>query len=304
MYNGNPVAIKYRRKQKRWSLFFLALPCMLAVIALYYVPLCGWYLSLIEYRVGANIFTCKFVGLDNFRRLLQTRAFIRALKNTLIFSSAKFVMLIFPGLFAILFNEIESLRYRRIVQTISTLPYFISWVIIYGFVYALFSTEGPVNQLLAIFGTSQSILTDKNKVYLFQSLLYLWKMLGWNSIIYVAAIAGIDQQLYEAASIDGAGYVRRAIHITVPGIMPTFTVLVLLGVADFINNGMDQYYVFQNAMVYNNIESLELYTYKQGIKLMDYSYATTVSILKSCVSLVMLFSANFIAKRVRGQSII
>lgn len=304
MNHTNPVVLKYQGKQKRWSLFFLALPCMLAVIALYYAPLCGWYLSLIEYKVGANILQCKFVGLDIFRKLLQTKAFIRALKNTLIFSSAKFVMLLLPGLFAILFNEIDSLRYRKVVQTISTLPYFISWVIIYGFVYALFSTEGPVNQLLSIFGTSQNLLIDKNRVYLFQSLLYLWKMLGWNSIIYVAAIAGIDQQLYEAASIDGAGYVRRAIHITIPGILPTFTVLVLLGVADFINNGMDQYYVFQNAVVYNNIESLELYTYKQGIKLMDYSYATAVSILKSCVSLIMLFSANFVAKKVRGQSII
>ena len=291
-------------KKKRWDLFFIALPFIIAVLALNYVPIAGWYLSVIEYRVGANIFNCKFVGLDNFVRLLTTKAFIRALKNTLIFSSAKFVMLIFPGLFAILFNEIQHLKFRKFVQTVSTLPYFIGWIIIYGLVYALFSTEGPVNQLLSVFGMSQNLLTDKDSVYTFQSLLYLWKMLGWNSIIYVAAITGIDPQLYEAASIDGAGYFRRALHITIPGILPTFTVLVLLGVADFINNGMDQYYVFQNAIVYNKIESIELYTYKQGLKLMDYSYATAVSILKSCVSLIMLFSANVFAKKVRGQSIV
>lgn len=291
-------------KKKRWDLFFIAFPFILAIIALSYIPLAGWYLSVIEYRVGANILQCKFIGLDNFVRLLNTRAFGRALKNTLIFSSAKFVMLIFPGIFAILFNEIHNIKFRKIVQTVSTLPYFISWIIIYGLVYALFSSEGPVNQLLGIFGVSQSLMTDKDSVYVFQSFLYLWKMLGWNSIIYVAAIAGIDPQMYEAASIDGAGYFSRAIHITVPGILPTFTVLVLMGIADFINNAMDQYYVFQNAIVYNKIESLELYTYKQGLKLMDYSYATAVSILKSFVSLIMLFSANAFAKKVRGQSII
>lgn len=290
--------------RKNWDLFFIALPLMLLVLVFCYVPLAGWYFSLIEYRVGTPILECKFIGLDNFVRLFETKAFVRALNNTLIFSAAKYVMLIFPAIFAILFNEIRNNRFRKIVQTMSTLPYFISWVIIYGLVYALFSTEGPVNRLLAIFGTSQSLMTDKNSVYVFQSILYLWKMLGWNSIIYVAAIAGIDPQLYKAASIDGAGYFRRALHVTIPGIMPTFVVLMLLGVADFINNGMDQYYVFQNSLVYNKIETLELYTYKQGIKLMDYSYATAVSILKSGVSILLLFTTNAFAKKFRGESII
>lgn len=301
---GKTKAQAVAHKKKRWDLFFIALPFIVILVALNYVPIAGWYLSLIEYKLGSNIFDCEFVGLSNFVRLLTTHAYIRALKNTLIFSTVKFAMLVLPGLFAVLFNEIQNNRFRKIVQTISTIPYFISWIIIYGLVYALFSTEGPVNRILAVFGTSQSLLTDKNSVYVFQSALYLWKTLGWNSIIYVAAIAGIDTQLYEAASIDGAGYFKRAIHITIPGLLPTFTVLLLLGVADFINNGMDQYYVFQNAIVYNNIETLELYTYKQGLKLMDYSYATAASILKSVVSLVMLFSANAFAKKVRGQSII
>lgn len=293
-----------KSKHKRWDLFFLTLPFMFAIIVLKYVPLYGWILSVLDYQVGIPFNKCTFVGLSNFNDLFGTKAFYRALSNTLIFSAIKYAFLLLPPTFAILFTEIQNNRFRKIVQTVSTLPYFISWVIIYGIVYALFSTEGPVNQFLAFFGTSQNLMTNENAVYLFQSFLQLWKNLGWNSIIYVAAITGIDSQLYEAASIDGAGYFRQIIHVTVPGIMPTFVVMLLLGMADFLNNGMDQYYVFQNAMIYNNIETLELYTYKQGLKLMDYSYATAISIMKSVVSIILLFGINTFAKKVRGESIV
>ena len=292
------------KKRKRWDLFFLALPFMILVLLFAYIPLAGWYFAFIEYRVGKPILECTFVGFDNFVRLFQTGAFIRALKNTVIYSSAKYIMLICPMIFAILFNEIQNTRFRKVVQTMTTLPHFISWVIVYGLVYALFTTEGHVNQLLAMFGTKQNLLMDRDATYIFQSLLYLWKVLGWNSIIYVAAIAGIDQQLYEAATIDGAGHFRCALHVTLPGILPTFVVLMLLGVADFVNNGLDQYYVFQNAFTYNNLETLEMYTYKQGMKLMDYSYATAVGILKSGVSITLLFVTNAFAKKVRGNAIV
>ena len=299
---NNPLVTN--KERKRWDLFFMALPFMALVILFSYIPLAGWYFAFIEYRVGKPILECTFVGWDNFARLFQTAAFTRALKNTLIYSSIKYCMLVLPAIFAILFNEIQSTRYRKLVQTMTTLPHFISWVIVYGLVYALFTTEGPVNMLLKYFGTSQNLLTNKDATYAFQSALYLWKVLGWNSIIYVAAIAGIDQQLYEAATIDGAGHIGCALHVTLPGILPTFTVLMLLGVADFVSNGMDQYYVFQNAIVYNNLETLEMYTYKQGMKLMDYSFATAVGILKSVVSITLLFVTNWFAKKVRGNSIV
>ena len=293
------------RKRKNWTLFFMALPLMVFVFAMKYVPLLGWYFSLIEYKVGKPIMDCTFVGLDNFRAMFKNPAFFRALTNTFIFSGIKYALLFVPPIFAILFNEIPNLRYRKVVQTMTTLPHFISWVIVYGLAYALFSTEGVVNKaLLALGMRTQSVMTDRNSVYLFQSVLYLWKVLGWNSIIYVAAIAGIDPQLYEAASIDGAGHFKRALHITLPGILPTMLVLLLLGVANIISNGMDQYYLFQNPMNYNKIETLELYTYKQGMKLMDYSYASAVDIMKSLVSLTLLFTTNAIAKKVRGNSIV
>ena len=291
-------------KKKQWSLFFIALPLMIYVFAFRYVPLLGWYFAFIEYRIGTPIMNCDFVGLANFKAMVSNPAFFRALKNTMIFSGIKYALLFLPPVFAIMFNEIQNDRYRKIVQTMTTLPHFISWIIVYGLMWALFSTEGAVNRALSFFGTKQSLLTDRNNVYLFQTCLSVWKGLGWDAIVYVAAIAGIDQQLYEAAAIDGAGYFRRAIHITLPGIMPTMVVLLLLGVANIISNGMDQYFLFQNSLIYNKIETLELYTYKQGIKLMDYSYASAVDITKSVVSITLLFATNFIAKKVRGNSIV
>ena len=260
-------------KKKQWSLFFIALPLMIYVFAFRYVPLLGWYFAFIEYRIGTPIMNCDFVGLANFKAMVSNPAFFRALKNTMIFSGIKYALLFLPPVFAIMFNEIQNDRYRKIVQTMTTLPHFISWIIVYGLMWALFSTEGAVNRALSFFGTKQSLLTDRNNVYLFQTCLSVWKGLGWDAIVYVAAIAGIDQQLYEAAAIDGAGYFRRAIHITLPGIMPTMVVLLLLGVANIISNGMDQYFLFQNSLIYNKIETLEL-------------------------------STNFIAKKVRGNSIV
>lgn len=291
-------------KKKQWSLFFIALPLMIYVFAFRYIPLMGWYFAFIEYRIGTPIMNCDFVGLGNFKAMFSNPAFFRALKNTMIFSGIKYALLFLPPVFAIMFNEIQNDHYRKVVQTMTTLPHFISWIIVYGLMWALFSTEGAVNRILAVFGTKQNLLTDRNSVYVFQTCLSVWKGLGWDAIVYVAAIAGIDQQLYEAAAIDGAGHFKRAIHITLPGIMPTMVVLLLLGVANIISNGMDQYFLFQNSLIYNKIETLELYTYKQGIKLMDYSYASAVDITKSIVSITLLFSTNFIAKKIRGNSIV
>ena len=296
--------VVYKKPKKDWSLLPFGIIFSLFVTLFSYVPLAGWYLAFIDYKLGANIFACKFIGLENFQAIFSSSAFSRALTNTLIFSAVKYACLFFPPIFAVLLNEIKNLHFKKVVQTLTTLPHFISWVIIYGFVYALFSSEGPVNSFLALFGKTQNILIDKNAVYAFQSILSLWKGLGWSSIIYMAAIAGIDQELYEAAAVDGAGYFRRAMHITVPGILPTLLVLLLLGVAEIMNNGMDQYYVFQNSATMKKLESLEIYTYNRGLKYQDFSYATAVSVFKTVVSVTLLFGTNFLAKKVRGNSIV
>ncbi len=293
------------RKRRAWNLFFLALPLMVIVLFISYVPLFGWFLSLIEYKPGYPLLANEFVGLKYFKMLLMNKDILRVLGNTVIFSTISFLALPLPMLLAILLNEIDSRRFRKFAQIFTTLPYFISWVIVYSIAFAIFSNEGLLNQLLGLFGMRpQAVLTDRSAVYWFQSLVSIWKGLGWNAIIYIAAIAGIDQEQYEAARVDGAGRFRCALHVTLPGLMPTFVVLMLLGVSNFISHGMDQYFVFKNSVVYNVIEVLELYVYRQGLQLGDYSYATAVGILKSLVSIALLFSANAVARKVRGASIV
>ncbi len=290
-----------KKKKKEWSLFFLALPLMMLVFLFSYAPLFGWLLSLFEYVPGTPIFQNKFVGLKYFRLLFTGRDMRRAIGNTLVFSSVKLLLLSMPMLFAIMLNEITHTRFRKAVQTMTTLPYFISWIIVYSFAFSIFGGDGLLSQ---IFGVRSNMLTDINNVYIFQSALTLWKGLGWDAIIYIAALAGIPQELYEAAYVDGAGRFKSAIHVTLPGLMPTFIVLLLLFVANFINGGMDQYFVFKNSLVMDRIETLELYSYRLGLQLSDYSFATTVGIFKSVISVTLLFSTNALAKKIRGQAII
>ena len=294
-----------KRLHRDWNLFFLVLPLMVLVVLFSYVPLAGWLLSLIEYKPGYPLWENEFVGLKYYEMVFTNPDILRAFKNTLIFSAMNFCLLPFPMIFAILLNEITSAKFRKVAQTVTTLPHFISWVIVYSLAFAVFSREGMLNQILEVLGLrGQSVLTDRNAVYWFQTAVSQWKSLGWSAIIYIASIAGIDGELYEAAAIDGASRFQMSLHVTVLGLMQTFVVLMLLGISGFVNSGMDQYYVFKNSIVYRNIEVLDLYTYRMGLQVGDYSYATTVGILKSFVNILLLFSANGIARKVRGASII
>ncbi len=289
------------RKRKSWNLFFLALPLMIFVLLFHYVPLFGWILSLFEYIPGTPILENKFVGLKYFKMIFTGPDMGRAMLNTVTFSCIKLVLQVCPLFFAIFINEITNSRFRKGVQTLTTLPYFISWIIVYSLAFSMFSSEGLLTQAL---GMKNSLLTEPDAVYWFQSLLGLWKNLGWDAIIYIAAIAGIPAELYEAAAVDGAGRVRCAISITIPELMNTFIVLMLLFVANFINSGMDQYFAFKNSLVLDNIETLELYTYRLGLQQNDYSFATAVGIFKSVISVALLFGTNGLAKKIRGDAIV
>jgi len=295
----------HKKRKRSWYLLFYALPLMVVVFLFSYVPLFGWYLSLIEYKPGYPLFDNAFVGFKFFKEFFASADFPRVMRNTFLFSGLQFCVLPLPMIFAILLNEITSKRFRRTAQTVTTLPHFISWVTVYALAFSIFSTEGMLNQVLGALGMkNQMILTDAKAIYWFMTAVGLWKGLGWSAIIYIAAIAGLDQELYEAAAIDGAGRFRRILHITVPGLMPTFVVLMLLNVSNFVNHGFEQYFVFRNSIVANNIEILELFTYRNGLVLGDYSYASAVGIFKSVVSVMLLVIANLTAKRVRGTSIL
>jgi putative aldouronate transport system permease protein len=211
-------------------------------------------------------------------------------------------------MFAIFLVEIKTEWFKKVVQILTTLPNFISWVLVYSVAFTLFSTDGGlINRLLMQFGFVDrgiNFLASDSHTWLSMILWSTWKGLGWGAIMYLAAIAGIGQELYEAAKVDGAGRFRMIWHITVPGIMSTYFVILLLSIANFINNGMEQYYVFQNQVNKDHIEVLDLYVYNIGMLGTNFSLATAVSMLKSIVSVFLLFIANRMSKLFRGESII
>ncbi len=283
------------------------MPLVVVVLLTAYVPIGGWIISLFNYKPGIPLFQNEYIGFKFFKEIFSDVDIWRTLTNTLIFSGIQFLLMPLPMLFAIALNEITKSRYRRIVQTMTTLPHFVSWVIVYSMAFVLFSNGGLMNTVLTDMGIISEplkILDNNNIVYTLQNIIAQWKDLGWGAIIYIAAIAGIDQEQYEAATIDGAGRFRTVLAITIPNLMPTFVVLMLLNVAGFINTGYEQYFVFKNSMVMGKIEVLDLYIYRMGLQLGDYSYSTAVGIIKSFVSIAMLFTVNKISKHVRGESII
>ena len=285
----------------------MAIPFITIVFLFSYVPIFGWIYSFFDYVPGVSIFDCDFVGLEYFKLILKDDNVLRALKNTFVFAIINICLTPLPMLLAILLNELRNGPVKKFVQTFTTLPNFISWVIIFSLATALFASDGIITMLAVKLGlgdASNSLLGSNEAVYWFQSFLVQWKTLGWNSIIYMAAIAGIDQEQYEAAKVDGAGHFKCAIHVTLPAMMETFVVLFILNIGNFLNTGYEQYLLFKNSLTATNIEVLDLYTYRIGLQNMDYSYGVAISVVKSIVSITLVLAANMVAKKIRGRAVI
>ena len=303
------VAKKYKhpKKKKDIRLLLMAAPFLLMVFLFSYVPLFGWSFAFFNYRPGVPLLQSDFVGFRFFRMFLTDQVNMhRVMRNTVIFAFIGLFLTPLPMLFAILLNEVRSTTYKRVVQTFTTVPNFISWVIVFSMSFMIFATDGLFNQVLISLGITPppSILGNRDAVYWFQSAMGQWKGLGWAAIIYFAALSGIDQEMFEAAAIDGANRFHNIIYITIPSLLPTYLVLLLLYIGDFFNVGFEQYFVFNNPMVANNIEVLDLFVFRVGLMGQDFSYGTAIGIMRSLVSITLLFIANAIAKKVRGNSLI
>ena len=300
-------AVSVTKPRKDYKLLYYALPFMIIVLLFNYIPIFGWIYAFFDYVPGVKLKDSEFVGLEYFRLIFTDANVWRSLTNTFIFAILGILFSPLPMLFAILLNEVKNGPVRKIVQTFTTLPNFISWVIIFSLAFTLFSSDGLITNLLLKIGIGtegQNRLGNGSAVYIFQSLLGLWKGLGWSSIIYLAAIAGIDQEQYEAARVDGAGYFRCALHITMPAMIGTFVVLFILNIGNFLNTGYEQYLLFKNSMTADNIEVLDLYAYRIGLENMDYSYGVAISIIKSIVSVILVTFANLVAKKARGSAVV
>jgi ABC-type polysaccharide transport system permease subunit len=286
----------------------MALPFVLFVFAFSYVPLHGWIYAFYDYIPGIPLFKNTFIGFDNFRYIIKDMVNIRrVLLNTFAFYFLGIAASVIPVILAIMLTECGSSRFKKLVQTTTTLPNFISWVIVFSLAYNIFYSEGVLNRLLMGLGITKEpilLLGNADAVYFFQTFLGVWKGAGWGSIIYLAAIAGIDTEQYEAAAIDGAGRWGRIRHITLPGIAPTYIVLLLLQISNLLSVGLEQYLVFANPMVQRKIEVLDFYVYRVGLANRDYSYSIGIGALKTIISIILLFSVNKLSKKIRGESII
>ncbi|WP_261301673.1 ABC transporter permease [Paenibacillus andongensis] len=309
---NTPVIGKRSHFKDKHKLFLMAFPFLVLVFLFSYLPLYGWVYAFYDYRPGIPLSKTEFMGLHWFTAMvsnpIQRQEIVRVLQNTFAISSLGILTSVLPVIFAIFLTEIKNVTFKKMVQTFTTLPNFISWVLVYAFAFMLLSVDnGFLNNLLMslhLIAHPLNLLASDSHTWLVMTLWGVWKGLGWGAIMYIAAITGIDPELYEAARVDGAGRFRLMWHVTVPGILPTYFVLLILGIANFINNGLEQYYVFSNAMNMNHIEVLDLYVYNIGMANSNFGFATAVSILKSIVSLFLLFFANILSKLVRGEGVI
>ncbi len=303
--------VKRKRDVQGIKLFMYILPFLILSFAFSYFPLHGWVYAFFDYKPPLKLSQCDFVGLNWFKLLFsnstQIKQLLKVMTNTFAISGLSLATSFFPVFFAICLNEIKNKWFKNIVQTLTTLPNFISWVMVFSVAFSLFSTTGMINSLLmnvGIITQPLKFLDGDSHTWLAMLLWSTWKGLGWGAIMYLAAITGIDQELYEAATVDGAGRFRLMFHITLPALMPTFFVLVLLSIANFLNNGLDQYYVFQNSFNKEHIQVLDLYVYNIGMMGRSPSMATAVGMLKSIVSVTLLAVCNMASKKVRGEYIV
>ena len=297
------------KKMERYKLFLYVLPCLIFIFIFKYLPLWGWSYAFFQYKPGRSLFSCKFVGWQNFTALfgnpVMRSNLLRVLRNTFGIQFLNYLLMPLPMLFAIFLSEIKSAKFQKAVQTLTTLPHFISWVIMFSLATRLFGGSGVINSVLSKMGVEQglNILTTDQHVWLIQALLNLWKSLGWNAIIYFAAITGIDQSVYEAAMVDGASRWQKIRYITIPLLIPTFFVLLIMSIGNFLNSGIDQFLAFGNAMNKEYIEVLDLYVYNLGIGNGQISFSVAVGMMKSIVAVVLFAIANFASKKIRGTSV-
>ncbi|WP_248928794.1 ABC transporter permease [Paenibacillus hamazuiensis] len=292
--------------RKHALLYIISIPGVLFFLVFKYIPLAGSVIAFQNYNIFRGISGSPWVGLEHFQRMFAYTEFIGILKNTLLIGLYDLLFAFpVPILLALLLNELRVAIFKRIIQTVIYMPHFLSWVIVGGIIVGLLSpTSGFVNHMLKMFGI-EPIYFLGEKSYI-RSILVgagVWRDSGWGTIIYLAAIAGINPDLYEAAQIDGASRLRQTFSITVPLILPTITILFLLHIGNFLDFGFERVYVFLNPLNSENGEIIDTYVYRAGLVDRQYSYTTAVGLFKSLVGLALIMIGNALSRRTTGESL-
>jgi len=297
--NGTPVLQRLMRQKE---LHLMVLPGIILLIIFKYLPIYGLQLAFKDFSLGKGIWGSAWIGLKHFREFMASPYFEIVMRNTIGISVLKILFTFpIPIVFALLLNELASSRSRSLVQGISYLPHFISWVVCYGVISAVISKDGgTINSILSALGLIQEPVHFLGEPQYFWPILIIfdnWKEMGWGAIIYMAAISGIDIQIYESSEIDGVNRFQKIIHITLPLIMPAIVILFVLRTGGILDAGFDQIFVFRNPMVDDVSSIIDTYVYDAGIMQGRYDYATAIGMFKSVVAFFMVWGGNWFASR-------
>lgn|SRR5690554_1851902 len=299
----------WRKVKRQRALIMMSVPFLAHIIIFKYVPIWGWIMAFQNYWPGKGLFQQVWVGLDNFRFLFRDPVFYQVLRNTLAMSVIKLVFgTVSSIMLALILNEVRLKFFKKTAQTISYLPHFISWVVAANLVRDALSTDGGIiNDLLLKVHIIKEPIMFLGIPKLFWWIIgasHVWKEVGWGAIIYLAAITAIDPSLYEASLIDGAGRLKRIWYITLPSIKPIIIVLLIMNMGYLLSTGFEQQYLLQNGRVIDYARVFTIYELDYGIKMMRYSFATAVGIFRSVVSIVLVFSANYLAKMMGQERLV
>ncbi|OMD59000.1 ABC transporter permease [Paenibacillus odorifer] len=292
------------RKYK--ALYLISLPGIIFFIVFKYLPLAGSIMAFQNYNIFKGFTGSSWVGLDQFRRMFTYPEFLRILENTILIGLYDMVFAFpVPIIFALLLNEVRKAFYKRILQTVVYLPHFLSWVIIGGIMIGILSpTTGIVNQILNTFGLdSVYFLGEDSYIRTILVGTGIWKDSGWGTIVYLAALAAVNPELYEAARIDGANRWKQTLSITIPTILPTIMIMFLLHIGNFLDFGFERVFVFINSLNETNGDILDTYIYRVGLIDQQYSYTTAIGLFKSVVGLLLVMIGNTLSKKASGDGL-
>jgi len=286
-------------------LYLMLIPGMCMILIFGYGPLYGLQIAFKDYSLGLGIWKSPWVGLKHFYRFFSTTISLNALRNTLIISFQKLSTIFVASLsFAIILNEIGSKIFKRVAQTLSYLPHFISWIIIAGLINNMLSPRmGIINYIIQFFGAKPIMFLSDEKW--FRTVLVIsniWKEIGWGTVVYLAALSGINPEMYEAAIVDGASRIQRIRHITLPSLFPVASIMLILSMGSVMNAGFDQVFNLYSPSVYKVADILDTFVFRIGLIDMSYSFSTAVGLFKSVVGLIMVLTVNYVTKKMGAES--
>ncbi|WP_252228225.1 ABC transporter permease [Caldicoprobacter algeriensis] len=297
----------FRKLKEQKYLYMMVIPGIIWMLIFNYIPMYGIIIAFKDYNIISSFFEAPWAGLKHFSDFFKDDWFPIIMKNTVGISLLKLVFgFPLPIIFALFLNEIRNSTFKRTVQTISYLPHFLSWVVLGGIMITWLSESGMINELLVNMGILDkpvAFLGEPKYFWWIATISDIWKGLGWNSIIYLAAISGVDVELYESAIVDGAGRFRRMWSITLPSISGTIAILFILAVSGLLNSNFDQILVLRNSLNASSSEVIDIFVYRMGIQSARFSYATAVGLFKSVIALMLLLLANWVTRKLTGKSL-